>query len=108
MEISFALDFWIVLQLLILPVVLPLLVGLVTTRVTSSNKKAILLLALSVITSVLTSLLGAYQNGVEEFNLGLTLLAALATFVFGVGVQFGFLRPTGLTAKVQAIGSSSD
>lgn len=108
MEFTFELNFWLILQLLILPVLLPMLVGLVTTRVTSSGRKAILLLALSVITSFLTELLNAYEAGQESFDLGLALLTTIVTFVFGVGIHYGFLKPTGTTHKLQSVGRKED
>lgn len=108
MEITFAIDIWLVLQLLVLPVVLPLLVGLVTTRVTSSNAKALLLLGLSVVTSLLSNMLAAYENGNAAFNLGLALFMALTTFVFGVGMHYGLYKPSGASATVQRIGSHSN
>lgn len=104
MEFQFALDGWLILQLLILPVILPLLVGFVTKSSTSSKAKAILLLALSVVTALLTSVLNAYQSGATEFDLGLALLTAIVTFVFGVGVHLGLLKPTGATEAVQNSG----
>jgi hypothetical protein len=90
----------------IIAVLLPLLVGLVTKRVTSSGTKAVLLLALSAVSAVLTSWAAAAQEG-TVFDMGAALLAALATFVVGVAVQFGFWRPVGATAAVQAVGDSS-
>lgn len=88
----------------VIAIFLPLIVGLVTTRVTSSGLKAVLLVALSAITAFLTSWLAAAQQN-ETFDLGSAILAFLATFLVGVGVQFGFWRPVGATDTVQAIGA---
>lgn len=105
MKFTFALSWWLILQVFILPVLLPLLVGLATKYSTSARAKAILLLALSVITALLTNILNAQQSGVAEFDLGLALLTAFVTFVFGVGVHLGLLRPTGATDAVQSTGN---
>jgi hypothetical protein len=105
MKFTFALNWWLVLQLFILPVLLPLLVGLVTKYSTSSRAKAILLLALSIITALLTNILAAQQSGQAEFDLGLALLTAFVTFVFGVGVHLGLLKPVGATEAVQSTGN---
>ena len=104
MEITFDLNIWQVVQLFVLPVLLPLLVGLVTTRVTHSGIKAVLLLGLSVITALITEMLASQVAG-TSYNLGMGLLTAFITFVFGVGVHTGLLKPTGATEKVQEIGS---
>lgn len=92
--------FWLLLQVFGLPVFLPLLVGLVTTRITHPRTQAILLLFLSVVTALLTNMLNAFQSGQASFNLGLALVTAFTTFIFGVGVHVGFLRPTGATGAV--------
>lgn len=88
----------------VLAVVLPILVGLVTTRVTSGGKKAVLLLALSAATSFATELLEALTRN-EPFDVGLWLLKALGTFAVGVTTHYGILKPTGITAAVQAVGA---
>lgn len=92
MDFIISLDFWLLLQLLVIPVLLPMLVGLVTTYVTAPRTQGILLLALSVITAFLTEMLSAFQSGAEQFDIGLALVTSLATFVFGVGVHLGFLK----------------
>lgn len=97
MEFTFTFSFWLILQMFILPILLPMLVGIVSTVVTSARAKAIGLLALSVVTALLTNLFNAYQSGEATFDIGLALLSAFVTFVFGVGVHYGFLKPTGTT-----------
>ncbi|ALY09429.1 holin [Arthrobacter phage Joann] len=87
--ITFNVDWWAVLQL-VLSAVLPLVVGLITTRMTAGTKKSILLLALSVLTSFLTQLLSWWFGGHSEpYDLFSALLLALATFVIGVGLHVG-------------------
>lgn len=108
MHFSFAVDFWVVLQLLILPVVLPMAVGLVSTRVTNGSVKAVLLLGFSVVTTFLTQLLAAYNSGTTDFDLGMALITSLVTFVLGVGVHFGLLKPTGVTDSLLDSGRTAD
>ena len=85
-----------------------MLVGLVSTKVTASGTKSILLLALSTITSLLSELLAAYQSGAMDFAFGTALLTALTTFVLGVGVHYGFLKPTGVTNKLLETGRKAE
>ncbi len=85
--VYFDVPLWQVLQILA-GTILPLVVGLVTTRLTASNKKAVLLVVLSVGTSLLTELGAALQTG-AEYNLGNALLLGLVTFIVGVAAQFG-------------------
>lgn len=108
MAIHFDINFWVLLQLFILPVVLPILVGLVTKLTTSGTKKALLLLALSVVTTFLNELLAAYQSGAASFDLGLALITSLVTFTIGVGIHTGLLKPTGVTKKIQTIGEHAE
>lgn len=108
MKFTFSVSGWLILQLFVLPVLLPLIVGLVTTKVTSSRVKSISLLGLSIITSLLTNILAAQQSGALEFDLGLALVTAFVTFVFGVGVHLGLLKPTGATNVVQNTGHTTE
>lgn len=87
----------------VISVILPLLVGLVTKTYTSRALKAILLAALAFITSGLTELYAAITGG-EVFDAGTWLVGAIASFAIAVGSQFGFWRPVGATAAVQAVG----
>lgn len=84
-------------------VVLPLLVGLVTKEVHSSNIKAILLALLTGISGFLSEWLVAL-NGGTAFQWQTALFTWLLTFIVAVGTHYGFLKPVGATAKVQAIG----
>lgn len=83
--------------------VLPLITGLATRWNAPAGVRAVVLLALSGITSVLTELLTSL-NANTPFDLGATLLAALATFLVGVGTHFGFWKPTGAAGAAKATG----
>jgi len=88
-------------------IVLPLVVGIVTTRVTSPGVKAMLLAALSFAINLLAELAAAITNG-TQYDLGAALFTGLGTFLIAVGVHYGFWRPTGATAAVQAAGRHVD
>lgn len=88
---------------LIIGVVLPLLVGVLTKASWPAGVRAVLLLFLAGVTSVLSDLLGSL-NGGPAFDLGVSLLTALGTFLVGVGMHFGFWQPTRASAVVQSIG----
>jgi hypothetical protein len=83
--------------------VLPLLVGLVTKASWPAGLRAVLLLLLAGVTSFLTDWVGSL-NGGPAFDPGVSLLAALGVFLAGVGLQFGFWKPTGLTNVVKRNG----
>lgn len=87
---------------LLLGVVLPIIVALVTKRVTSEATKAILLAALAAITGVLTEY--AHSIGSGSFDWWTAVLTALGTFIVAVATHFGFWKPTGVAARVQATG----
>lgn len=82
--------------------VLPILVGLVTKTVTSPTIKAVLLLALSGLSGF-----GSEYINDPNFVWQQALLTTVVTFVVGVATHFGLWQPTGVTAKVQAIGSNT-
>ena len=103
--ITFTLDPLLVIQMLV-STVLPLLVGLVTKTVTRSGVKAILLAGLALITSLLTELGQALSNGVP-YDLGQGLLLAIPTFLIAVGLHYGLWKPTGASAKAQALFDSN-
>lgn len=105
MDISFTLDPYLIVALLV-STVLPLLVGLVTTRVTHSGAKALLLAGLALATSLLTEI-GVAINSNEPYDLGQGLLLAIPTFLIAVGMHYGLWKPTTTTAKVQAVGVTS-
>lgn len=89
---------------LLIGVVLPLLVGLVTNRTTHAGVKATLLAGLALATNLLTELLASINAG-TTFDLGTALVAGLGTFVVAVSTHYGLLKPTGVSASVQAVGS---
>lgn len=88
----------------LIAVVLPVLVGLVTTRDTTAHRRALLLLALSIISAGLTDLLSSLTAD-RAFDLGLWLFGALLTFVGGTAAHFGFWKPTGIAEAAQNIGT---
>lgn len=87
---------------LLVGVILPLLVGLVTTRVTSPGIKAVLLALLSALTGFLTEVLS------DTFDLKTALITWLGAFLVAVGVHYGLWKPTGVSIKLQQIGSKND
>lgn len=89
---------------LLLSVGLPLLVGLVTKTVTSSSTKAVLLAALAALTGLVSEWVAAV-NAEVVFNIGSAALVALSAFLIGVGMHFGLFKPTGISARLQAVGS---
>jgi len=96
---AFTLPLPLILQLLI-AAVLPLLVGLVTNRVTSSAKKAILLLVLSIAAAGLNDLLTSVKAD-QSFDAGLWLLGAVATFLTSGAFHLILWKPTGVAAAAQ-------
>jgi len=86
---------------LVIGVLLPLLTGLVTRSTASSNTRAVTLLGLSAVTSVLTELADTLGTG-AAFDVGASALAALGTFVTGVGIHFGLLKGTALSEWAKA------
>lgn len=99
LAITFSLPLPIVIQAVI-AIFLPLIVGLVTTRMTPSSKKAILLVALSLITSGFTEFGDSLATG-SDFDLGLWLFTALGSFVVSVGIHYGVWKSTGATEAAQ-------
>ena len=92
---------------LIVSTVLPLLVGLVTKTVTSPGKKAVLLALLAAVLAVLTEALAAVQAG-TTFDVGRSVIVALAGFLVAVGMHFGMWKPTGLSESAQRVGSQPE
>jgi len=105
MEIALQLDLPQLLNLFI-AVIFPVLVGLVTTRVTSGAAKAVLLATISLASGFVSALLVAVTAGVP-FDVIAALLTGLAAWLIAIATHFGFWRPTGVTERVQAIGSGS-
>lgn len=91
---------------LLIGVVLPLLVGLVTKWDTSSGFRAVLLLLLSAVSAFATEFLASMNTG-TAFDVGATLLSVLGTFLIGVGMHFGFYKPTGASDAMKRVGDSS-
>ncbi|MFF7335465.1 hypothetical protein [Streptomyces sp. NPDC008150] len=86
---------------LLISFVLPLLVGLVTTRVTNSGVKAVLLLALS----TLNGFIAEAADHPSGWSWGTAVILSLVSFGTGVAAHFGLWKPTGASAKAQALGS---
>lgn len=105
-EITFDLNVWQVVQLIV-AVILPVVVGLVTTRVTNSNVKATLLLVISGVTAFLTELLASVNSG-TSFDAATALLATLTTFIIGVALHYGLWKPVGVSEKAQALGRHAE
>lgn len=102
--ITFTIDPWQVVQLIV-AVVLPVLVGLVTTRTTSPGLKAALLAGLAVLSSLGTEALAANEAG-EVYDLGQGLIFGLGTFIVAVAMHYGLWKPTGTSGLVQGVGES--
>lgn len=90
---------------IVLGVVMPLLVALVTKQVTGSGTKAVLLAVLTLVTTIITGL-GVAINNHGTFDLGLALQAAVPQFIISVALHFGLWRPTGISEKLQSVGSN--
>lgn len=86
---------------LLTSVVLPVLVGLVTTKVTASGVKAVLLLALSAVNGFVVEV-AANPHG---FHYGSAVILSLVSFGTAVLSHFGFWKPTGVSARAQALGA---
>ena len=86
---------------MLVAVVLPVVVGFITKSSTSATLKAVLLALFSAVSAAITS--ATVTDGSAVITWG-TLFAFIVTFVTAVGIHFGFLKPTGATAKVQAVG----
>ena len=104
-EIVLALDIPQLLNLL-LAVGFPVLVGLVTKQVTRPGRKAVLLATISLASGLVTALLAAITAGIP-FDLLAALLTGLAAWIIAIATHYGIWKPTGVTAKVQAIGSTT-
>lgn len=89
---------------LLLAVVFPVLVGLVTTKVTSSTLKAVLLATISLVSGLVSALLTSVLAGVP-FDIVGALLTGIGAWIIAIATHLGFWKPTGVTEKVQAIGT---
>jgi predicted Na+-dependent transporter len=90
----------------IISVFLPALVGLITQRETNETVKSLLLLLLSVLNVLIGQIVIAISTG--NFDWFTWIIGAIASFVIGVGVHFGFWKPVGATEKLQKIGSENN
>lgn len=80
-------------------VVLPAAVALVTKRVASPAVKALTLVLLSAVTGVVSAIV---VDG-AQLSLSVALTNVFVTFVTGVAVHYGLLKPTGVTGSDGAI-----
>jgi hypothetical protein len=101
MDIIFNLSPAMVIGLLVYTI-LPIIVGLITTRVTSPGTKAVVLAAISALAGLLTELLNSINAG-TAYDLGTGLLLALTAFLVATAMHFGLWKPTGTSAKAQAV-----
>jgi predicted Na+-dependent transporter len=97
---------WTMVLGLVVSVLLPLVVGLVTTRMTDSGAKAALLAGLAALTGLLTEMANAISLE-QPYNLAAGLIFAITSFVIAVGMHFGLYKPTGTSARLQAVGDNS-
>lgn len=104
-ELILALDVPQLLNLL-LAVVFPVLVGLVTTKVTSSTLKAVLLASISLASGLVPALLAAVLAGVP-LDIVAALLTGFAAWIIAIATHIGFWKPSGVTEKVQSIGTDA-
>lgn len=98
MQVHLDLAYWLG---LLVTVVLPVLVGLVTTKVTSAAVKSVLLLALSALNGFLVE---AAHPG-PGYNLGTAAVLTLVSFGTAVALHFGLYKPSGISARAQALGA---
>ncbi|MGW4270885.1 hypothetical protein ACWEGQ_00610 [Streptomyces seoulensis] len=89
---------------LAISVVLPVLVGLVTTRVTHPGVKAVILLFLTAVNGFLVELADPHPDG---YRVGSALILWGVSFGTGVLAHFGLWKPTGVSAKAQAVGAKN-
>lgn len=101
--IQFDLNWLQIVQFVVLPVLLPALVGLVTTTNVNGLGKSLLLLGLSQVGAGLTTLVDVSISG-GSFNVGNWLLNGAVVALTAVATHYGFLKPTGVTDRLQAVG----
>jgi hypothetical protein len=85
---------------LLISVVLPLLVGVVTKSSTSSDVKALVLLALAGVTGVVQQVVD--NGGLEGFDLGSAAATAAGAYLIAAVSYYLGLKPSGVAAKVNA------
>ena len=86
---------------LVVAILLPAAVGLVTKEVTNSSVKAVALAALSALAGIGTAYVNNKGILTEE-----TVMESVRYFAIAVVSYFGFLKPTGVTGKIQEKTSS--
>lgn len=89
---------------LLVNVILPLLVALVTQKLTKSKYQAVLLALLASVTGFVSELIAAASHG-TQFDIWTALFAAITGFVTAVAAHYGLWKPTGVSAKLQAVGA---
>lgn len=77
--------------------VLPIITGVVTKELASGGIKATILALLSAVTGLVNGAVNADGVFTQE-----ALLAAAVTWVTAVATYYGFLKPTGVSGKVNA------
>lgn len=102
-QLSFTFS-WVLFLQLVTAVIIPVVVGVVTTKATNPGRKAIYLAALALVSSLLLEILNAAQTG-TAYDVGQGLFLFLPTFVIAVATHYGFWKPTGTSAAVQALGA---
>lgn len=80
-------------------VLLPLVVGLVTTNVTSPHLKAILLLLFTAINGFLNQ----WISQGSDFQWRAAVVSWIFSYVTALALHYGYLKPSGVTAKVQSM-----
>jgi hypothetical protein len=98
MQVHLTLAYWLG---LLVTLGLPILVGLVTTKVTSAGVKSVLLLALSAANGFLVEL--AHPG--PGYSVGTAAVLTLVGFGTAVALHFGLYKPTGVSARAQALGA---
>ena len=80
---------------ILLSTVIPILVGIVTKEFAAGGLKAVILMAFSGLTGVVNSMIE--NEGVLTSE---TLTAAVVAWVTAVATYYGFLKPSGISEKV--------
>lgn len=87
----------------LLGLVLPMLVALVTNNVANAAVKAVVLAVLAAISGIVQALI-AVGGDLTVMDWNGAMSAAVTTFLIGVGMHFGLLKPVGLTGKDSVLG----
>jgi len=87
---------------LLVTVIAPLIVGLLTKASWSANLKAILLLGISAAIGVAQGFLAAPAGTTWAWQVA--VVNGVIAWVIAVATHYGLWKPTGITAKVVAIG----